>query len=188
MTIEEKLELFKDSAIAEASHQSSVMLAEYRQTLEKMFDTRQTAAQQTAQEHIITETDRIRREHNRALSMEQNKIKRDIGEKHHQVKEQILADVENMLRDYTQTEEYMQTLTRRILEIKKFARGQEVTIYVDPADADKIPALEDASGMKLTKSTMPFIGGVRAVIPSKNILIDHSYATKLAEEKNNFMI
>lgn len=188
MTIEEKLELFKDSAIAEASHQSSVMLAEYRQTLEKMFDTRVAAARQTAQEHIITETDRIRREHNRALSMEQNKIKRDIGEKHHQVKEQIFADVEKMLREYTKTDKYTQTLIRQINEIKKFARGQEVTIYVDPADTDKIPELEAAAGMKLTVSAIPFIGGARAVIPAKNILIDHSFATKLAEEKNNFTI
>ena len=120
--------------------------------------------------------------------MEQNKIKRDIGEKHHQVKEQIFADVEKMLREYTQTEEYTQTLLCRINEIKRFARGQEITIYVDPADADKIPALEAAAGMELTVSATPFIGGVRAVIPSKNILIDHSFATKLSEEKNNFAI
>ena len=44
-------------------------LESFIKRVKKMFDTRQTAAQQTAQEHIITETDRIRREHNRALSM-----------------------------------------------------------------------------------------------------------------------
>lgn len=188
MTIEEKLELFKDSAIAEASHQSSVMLAEYRQTLEKMYESRVAAANQSAQEYIITETDRIRREHNRALSMEQNKIKRDIGEKHHRVKEKIFADVEQMLRDYMGTEAYTRSLMDRIGEIKRFARGQEVRIYVDPSDAEKLPALEAETQMKLTVSDTPFMGGVRAVLPAKNILMDYSFATRLAEEKNNFTI
>ena len=129
-----------------------------------------------------------RQEHNRALSMEQNKIKRDIGEKHHQVKEQIFADVEQMLRDYMDTEDYILWLVDRIHEIKRFARGQEVQIFVDPSDAEKIPALEARTQVRLTVSDTPFMGGVRAVLPAKNILMDYSFATRLAEEKNDFTI
>ena len=34
---------------------------------------------------------------------------------------------------------------------------------------------------------MPFLGGVRAVIPEKNILIDNSFETLLNEERENFI-
>ena len=39
----------------------------------------------------------------------------------------------------------------------------------------------------LTISAMPFLGGVRAVIPEKNILIDNSFETLLNEERENFI-
>ena len=39
----------------------------------------------------------------------------------------------------------------------------------------------------ITVSQYSFSGGMRAVIPSKNILIDHSFETKLIEEKERFV-
>ena len=188
MTLEEKLELFRDSAIAEASHQSSVMLAEYRQTLEKVYKSRIDQVRQDADTYIITETDRIRREHNRALSMEQNKIKRDIGEKHYQVKEKIFADVTRMLLQYKSDPAYRSGLVKRIEQVKKMVAQNPVTIYVDSSDQELIPELEKQCGMKLSVSPDDFMGGIRAVVPSKNILIDYSYASRLEEEKNNFII
>ena len=188
MTLEEKLELFRDSAIAEASHQSSVMLAQYRQTLEKIYQSRIEQAQQEAETYIITETDRIRREHNRNLSMEQNKIKRDMGEKHYQVKEKIFAQVTGMLIRYKSQPEYIESLVRHIRRILDMVQNNPVTIYVDASDEKLIPEMEKRCGVKLSVGPREFLGGVRAAVPSKNILIDYSYASRLEEEKNNFII
>lgn len=188
MTLEEKLKLFEDCALAEASHQSSVMLAQYRQTLEKIYDTKIQQANQKAQDYIITETDRIRREHNRALSMEQNKIKRDLGEKHYQVKEKIFADVAKRLEEYRETPKYIENLTAHIDHIKKTVRGHAVEIYISPGDSALIPRLSKACNVDIKESTTDFGGGIRAVVPSKNILIDYSYASLLEEEKNSFTI
>lgn len=188
MTLAEKLELFEASAIEEANHQSSLALADYRQTLEKMYQSRIQQAKIEADSFIITETDRIRREHNRALSMEQNKIKRDLGEKHYQVKEKIFADVMTKLEHYKKTDDYADSLVHCIKQIKCFVRGQKVTIYADPTDAHLIPRLEQETGMRITVSAIDFIGGIRAVVPDKNILMDYSYASRLEEEKNNFTI
>lgn len=188
MTLEEKLKLFEDCAIAEASHQSSVMLAEYRQTLEKVYESKLSQAKKSAESYIITETDRIRREHNRALSMEQNRIKRDIGEKHHQVKEKIFADVEQRLLEYRKTPAYAQDLIAHINHIKTAVRGNAVDIFVAPGDAGLIPQLNQACGVAIKASDTDFGGGIRAVVPTKNILIDYSYASLLQEEKNSFKI
>lgn len=188
MTLEEKLELFEDCAIAQASHQSSVMLAEYRQTLEKIYETKISQAQQEAQNYIITETDRIRREHNRALSMEQNKIKRDIGEKHYQVKEKIFADVTRRLASYRQTPDYIRDLTTHINHIKQAVKDHRADIFLSPGDAPLIPGLSQSCNVEIYVSDTDFGGGVRAVVPEKNILIDYSYDSLLQEEKNNFTI
>lgn len=188
MKIEEKLELFKDSAIEEASVQSTSMLDTYKGTLEAMYESRIEAAKAKAEDFIKSETDRLNREHNKTLSIEMNNIKRDMGEKHHQVKEQIFADVVKKLVEYTATPEYKQQLIHFILAAKKTAKDNPITIYVDPVDTDKVADLESAAGMKITVSTMPFIGGMRAVIGNRNILIDHSYASRLSEARESFTI
>ena len=48
-------------------------------------------------------------------------------------------------------------------------------------------SLEQKLSVTLTISAMPFLGGVRAVIPEKNILIDNSFETLLNEERENFI-
>ncbi|MBB5264699.1 vacuolar-type H+-ATPase subunit E/Vma4 [Catenibacillus scindens] len=188
MTLEEKLELFKDSAIAEASHQGSVMLAQYRQSLEKIYNSKIEQVKKEGDSYIVTQTDKIRREHNRLLSMEQNKIKRDIGEKHHQVKEKIFSDVTDMLVEYKKDPEYIRSLEVHIRKILAMVENHPVTIYVDASDSGLIPELEQRCRTKISVSSQDFIGGIRAEVPSKNILIDYSYATRLEEEKNNFKI
>ena len=188
MTLEEKLELFKDSAIAEASHQGSVMLAQYRQSLEKIYDSKIEQARKEGDSYIITQTDKIRREHNRLLSMEQNKIKRDIGEKHHQVKEKIFSDVTARLFQYKKEPEYIRSLENYIQKVLAMVENHPVTIYVDASDSGLIPELEQCCQTKISVSSQDFIGGLRAEVPSKNILIDFSYATRIEEEKNNCKI
>ena len=41
-------------------------------------------------------------------------------------------------------------------------------------------------GIDIAISKYPFHGGLRAVIPAKNILIDNSFEKKIAEAKDKF--
>ena len=50
-----------------------------------------------------------------------------------------------------------------------------MTIYINPSDADKKTYLEERTGMTLTISKVDFIGGVRAVVPEKNVLVDYAF-------------
>ena len=63
-----------------------------------------------------------------------------------------------------------------------------MTIYIDPSDQEKKSALEKETGVLLTISAEDFIGGVRSVIRSRNILIDHSFKTALQNEYDQFML
>ena len=62
-----------------------------------------------------------------------------------------------------------------------------MTIYLNPSDEEKRSSLEDATGIHLTISAEDFTGGIRAVIRSRNILIDHSFKTALRNEYDKFL-
>ena len=58
---------------------------------------------------------------------------------------------------------------------------------LDPADESKqrqISLHNHSTNIKISQYS--FTGGTRAVIPSKNILIDNSFQTKLEEAKRDF--
>ena len=52
---------------------------------------------------------------------------------------------------------------------------------------DELLELEKETGAKLTVSAEDFIGGVRAVIRSRNILMDHSFKTQIQDEYDKFL-
>jgi vacuolar-type H+-ATPase subunit E/Vma4 len=85
------------------------------------------------------------------------------------------------------TPAYNQLLIHQINAAKMFAKDQKITIYIDPADSSRRSSLEVATNTLLTVSEYSFIGGTRAIIADKNILIDNSFETKLAEAKVNFL-
>jgi len=188
MTIEEKLELFKKSTMEEVDNRNKEVQEEYRKTLEDMYASRIGQAKEKAEVQIKAQTDVLMRRHNRTLSREANNIKRDIGEKHHEAKEKLFKDIEAKLEEYTKTSEYEEKLIRLILNARKVAKSNPITIYIDPVDADKVRRLEKETDMPITISKIPFLGGIRAVISSKNILIDNSFASRLAEAKQTFSI
>ncbi|MFR5505939.1 MAG: hypothetical protein ACLTHY_02445, partial [[Ruminococcus] torques] len=58
---------------------------------------------------------------------------------------------------------------------------------INPSDEKKRTELEKETGAKLTVSAEDFIGGVRAVIRSRNILMDHSFKTQIQDEYDKFL-
>lgn len=62
-----------------------------------------------------------------------------------------------------------------------------MTIYINPSDAWKKAALEARTGAVLTVSKEDFIGGMRAVIHDRHILIDNSFSSSLQEEYDKFL-
>ena len=71
--------------------------------------------------------------------------------------------------------------------------GIESGVYIDifsldgyPADEKKLHNLAMQHQADVRISEYSFLGGTRAVIPGKNILIDNSFQAKLAEARENF--
>lgn len=188
MTLDEKLDIFYHSSIENATEQCNSIIEEYKESLSNIYKEHETEAHRKADVTLRLESDNLVREKNRQLSAKAIDIRRELTEKAEELKEALFADVEAKLAEYTKTPDYIHTLAKQITEASKFSRGNAITIYINPSDGDKKEELEKLTGLELTISATNFIGGMRAVIHARNILIDNSFASRLAEQKDSFTL
>lgn len=186
MKLDKKLEHFYQSVIDDATTQSECILKEYEASLKQKYEEAKIDIKRKADLTLKVETDNIIREKNKILSTEALDIKRQLNCKDNELKERLFTDVYNKLVEFMKTPEYTDLLVREIKEAVTFSRGEAMTLYINASDADKKSYLEEKTGATLTISTTDFLGGTRAVIHDKHILINNSFITKLAEEKDIF--
>jgi vacuolar-type H+-ATPase subunit E/Vma4 len=188
MTLDEKLDHFYSSVIDSATKQNIEIVEEYKKTLQKNYDERKEIALRKAEANYRMASDNITRERNRKLSAEAMDIRRKVLDKTAEISELIFRDVKIKLESFMKTSDYDELLVTQIKNAKEFAQGDTLTVYINPTDANKQSALEEKTGISLTVSDRDFIGGSRAVIPSRSILIDNSFLTKMEEAKSSFTL
>lgn len=186
MTTEEKLEHFHSFCIEDARSHSTKMLDEYTSALEETFKLHQADALRRAKMQLEAETAKNQREINKQLSIEQINIKRTLGHKQEELKDMLFSQVMDMLENFMRTSDYTALLDDQIIQTKEVAGKEPLIIYMDPADEEKTRALALFHQVEIRISEYSFSGGIRSVIPSKNIVIDHSFQSKLAEARENF--
>lgn len=186
MQIKEKLKVFQESAIEVAQQESRAELEEYKEKYDQELEGFKKNKQQEIETAFQIEKLNIRREMNRKVSAEIIRQKRILDECQQQKKQELFAMVEEKLAEFQKSEAYDNYLAAQIRKAAEFAKSEEITIYIDPKDADKKQKLEQETGQELTISKIDFGGGIRAVISSRNILIDESFATRLEQEKNSY--
>ena len=188
MTTEEKLQHFTMYAMEEASNKSNTMLREYTDALEKIFQEHKEKKKRQADLEIKTETARLVSENNKQASEAQIEIRRMLSKRQAELKDKLFVEVKDMLARFAETREYHQMLVRQFREAMEFAGGEEIILYIDPSDAQIQYSIEAEIGAPVTVSTYSFQGGTRAVLPARNILIDNSFETKIAEAKEHFQL
>ena len=176
MTIDEKLSHFYDVTIADAQAKAAGILEEHRKALAQMTEKHKADSQENAQVQIKAETANARREINKALSAEQLTIKRDWTKKQNELKEKLFAEVKTQLENFRNTPDYPAYLESKIKEALDFAEQDKINIYISPEDSALLPDLVERTKTFITVSAEDFLGGIKATIPHKNILIDHSFA------------
>ena len=176
MTIDEKLSHFYDVTIEDAQAKAAGILEEHRKALAQMTEKHKADSQENAQVQIKAETANARREINKALSAEQLTIKRDWTKKQNELKEKLFAEVKTQMENFRKTPDYPAYLESKIKEALDFAEQDKINIYLSPEDSALLPDLVERTKAFITVSAEDFLGGVKATIPHKNILIDHSFA------------
>ncbi len=188
MTLQEKLDLFYQSAIEDASEQKSQLLREYQESLDNTYKKFKRDARVKAEAVVQSEEEHLKREKNEVLSHTMKSVKKELAEATAKYCDEVFQSVDEKLVEYMQTEEYEDFLVEKIKEAVQFARKEEMTIYINASDEDKKKRLEKKSGAVLTVSSIDFMGGVRAVVHAKNVLIDHSFTSGIEEQREGFSI
>lgn len=188
MTLDEKMRVFYDSTIEDATMQSKKILTEYQESLQVMFEEHEKEAREKAKFTLETESQKLVQEKNKVLSMQSLDFKRQLNEKNEVLKNELFLDVERKLKSFMKTEEYIQLLIKQINEAVDFARSDEIIIYINSSDENLKNRLEMETNTPITISNIDFMGGTRAVIQEKNILIDRSFSSKFMQEKDTFTL
>lgn len=186
MTLQEKTEHLKDAAMLEAREQGNAIIGQHRRALENLYEQHKAEALRQSETRIKAETNNVKQQYNMAASKAQLELKRELGKTQRRLKKQLFREVEERLQEYMKTEEYKQLLVEYIEKAAAFAQGAAMTIYINPTDEDKKEYLEEHTGMTLTVSKEDFIGGVRAVIHERNILVDHAFKGAIEQEYQKF--
>ena len=189
MNTEEKLQHFYDLSIKSAREDAQKIIDTQQNVLDKLFEEHVETKHRQAAAELSAESDKLKRDFNKAISTEQLKIKRQLSEIQDTLKEQLFIEVSEKLKTFKETPEYKDMLLRQVTAAVDFADGDEMIIYIDPSDEKYLELLKsqfrnDHITFNLSKET--FKGGMRAVIRSKNILIDDSFLTLVSDTKAKF--
>ena len=188
MTIEEKLQHLMQYSMEEARGKYESVINEYTKTMEEIFQEYQENRKRQENLEIKTETEHLIRENNKRFSEEQVKIRRTISRMQEELKEKLFVEMKDRLARFAESAEYQRLLVRQLKEAIAFARGEELILYIDPSDAERRTSLEVEAGAPITVSSYSFMGGTRAGIPGRTLLIDNSFETKLAEAREKFQL
>lgn len=187
MTLEEKLSHLQASSMEAARAEGNAIIDNYRDALEKVFKDHKEEMHWQSETRIKAEQSNARHMLNQAAVRTQLELKRKTGKVQVELKDKIFEETLALVQDFMQTEDYEDYLVKSIRKATEFAPGEETTIYINPSDEKRLSSLEKMTGTRLTVSTEDFIGGTRAVIRDRNILIDNSFKTQLRNEYDKFI-
>ena len=189
MTIDERVAHLQEAAMEEARAKANAIVKQHEQTLTNVLNQHKGEANRQSDVRIKAETVSARQQQNMAVSKAQLELKREYGKRQKELKQELFQEVLKELQEFMKTDEYKELLVAYIEKAARFTNGEDLKIGVAPPRkrADKKEWLEERTGMTLTVSKENFVGGVRAVVKGRNVLIDHAYKGALEEEFQDFM-
>ncbi len=186
MKTEEKLQHFLDISERDARTEAQELVESCQEELEQNFNSFKEEKDREAENAINAENSRSSREINRRLSTSQMDIKRQWSKKQEELKGQLFQEVKEKLQAFIQTPDYIEYLKKKIRKAIDFAGDDEIRVYLSSGDKELLPSLSADTGVALELSERNFIGGMRAEIEKKNILIDDSFLSAFEKERESF--
>ncbi|MFR6332454.1 MAG: ATPase [Eisenbergiella sp.] len=185
MTTEEKLKHFLDVTTESTNAKNAKVLEDYTTALEKAFEEHKEESTRKAALQLKLSEDSFKKKQNAEIARAQLQIRERVSGLSEELKAKLFTEVRDKLERYMDTREYQDYLVAEIG--RRRYRRDEVLIYIDPADSGKLNSLAAMTNTTVEVSKYGFGGGIRALIRSRNILIDQSFETKLKEAEEMFV-
>ena len=186
MTIEEKIENFKKSALKDATMQGNALIRDSEDNIRIKLAEYETKAKLGYENKLRIESNMIISKNNQDISKESLIIKQRIEKKRLELVDNLFADLEKKLKDYKKTSDYKDLLIKQIDKVREYAKDAKIVIYIDKTDKDILDDISNKTNTHIEVSETNIIGGIKAIIEEKSILLDYSFLSQLHEEKLNF--
>ena len=186
MKLEDKIDKFYTSSIDSAHKKAADIVCAHQEALYKLLEEHKESKRRQAALEIADARTGLQKEKNKALSAEQLNIKRHQSMEIENLKEKLFVIVSDKLTAFKERPEYIDLLEEKIREVSAYAAGSDVDIYLDPSDDDILEELIKRTGADIKISKEGFIGGIRAILPERHILIDHTFSSAFAEAREGF--
>lgn len=188
MSMEEKMEHFTSITIENALKHSADVLEEYRKNADRRFEAHKIDQQKAAENEEKIAKEGVKRNASKEFTMEQIHIRRKHNHKQEELKEKLFNEVKKMLEEFKTTEEYRKLLIKYVNEAKKLAGENEINMYIDSSDEKYKDFIKEETGIMVSISEMALGGGLKAEIPSRNMLIDNTFSSKIEEIRDKYVI
>ncbi|MHC3404256.1 hypothetical protein [Aerococcus sp. Group 2] len=188
MKLEEKMAYFKDQVTQQSQAEIDQQINQYRQTLEDDYQKFQVQTDETFAHRLVNEKEALRKENNKAISQIQINQQRELFLTEENMKLTLFQTFTKQIESYQKSEAYIEQLKKMLKNIQAYAGREKYDLYIDENDSHLRSQLESYASHPIIISDRPFMGGIRAVLRERQILVDYSFLTFLDRLKENFVI
>ena len=186
MNDEDKLRKFYEITIKEAKSQNTNEVNSYEAALEKSFIDHKEEMERKAELEIRLQQEVLQKHKNSETAVKQLELRKVMGDIKDRLKEELFMSIKERLIEYKNNDDYINYLNNCVRKALSFAKGVKVDFYIDSSDVSLINQINNSVNLNIEVSEENLIGGMRAAIPSKNVLIDESFSAKLLDEQRKF--
>lgn len=190
MDLEDKFAYFETQVNQQAQDIIDEQVNQYRATLQKDYDEFVKNTNQEFDARFVNAKKDMRKDLNKNISQSQIHLQRDLYLQEEKLKKTLFAEFNDAIQNYMQTDEYRNQLVVMINNLKDYAEKnrEELVVYINHSDQGIIETLLEETNANIQISDREFLGGVRGVLKDRQVLIDYSFSTLLANVEDSFTI
>lgn len=190
MDLEDKFAYFETQVNQQAQDIIDEQVNQYRATLQKNYDEFVKNTNQEFDAKFVNAKKDMRKELNKNISQSQIHLQRDLYLQEEKLKKTLFAEFNDAIQNYMQTDEYRNQLVVMINNLKDYAEKnrEELVVYINHSDQGMLETLFEETNANIQISDREFLGGVRGVLKDRQVLIDYSFSTLLANVEDSFTI
>ena len=190
MDLEDKFAYFETQVNQQAQNIIDEQVNQYKATLQKDYDEFVKNTNQEFDAKFENAKKNMRKDLNKNISQSQIHLQRDLYLQEEKLKKKLFAEFNDAIQNYMQTDEYRNQLVVMINNLKDYAEKnrEELVVYINHSDQGMYEVLLEETNANIQISDREFLGGVRGVLKDRQVLIDYSFSTLLANVEDNFTI
>jgi len=192
MSLEEKLEHFKETILKDAAVERNKILNDMKADVGKRLRTEKIKLEQQAEEFLRKELASVENIKNSMVSKAIMESKQLLMRTREEIIEAIYTEVKEKLLAFIHSEQYIPYLLDLIKHSCKTAGEGQLTVYISQKDMELLsPMLEDIKGSLPTGTTFEvasddILGGCRVLNHTQDIMVNNALLQKLESSKDSF--